>query len=170
MRNHVAKRRPQIVAQEREGRPLVMAGDFGTGKSHPLIGIGTEVAQAGRTVRCTTTAAVVNELAEAEAGKHLISTLNRCTKVDLLCLDEFGYLSLDKKSAKPLFRIFSEREERTGAAVASQAPLGEWHKTFTDPRLCTTVADRRTFRCALVENRSGSCRLQATEAGHQAAQ
>jgi DNA replication protein DnaC len=153
-----------------QGRPLVMIGDSGTGKSHLLIGIGTAVAEAGLTVRYTTTAALVNELAEAEAGKHLISTLNRYTKVDLLCLDEFGYLNLDKKSAKLLFQIFTEREERKATAVASNAPFGEWNKTFTDPRLCTAVADRLTFKCTLIETGSDSYRLQATEAEHQAEQ
>jgi DNA replication protein DnaC len=154
----------------REGRPLVMIGDSGTGKSHLLIGIGTAVAEAGLTVRYTTTAALVNELAEAEAGKHLTSTLARYTKVDLLCLDEFGYLNLDKKGAKLLFQIFTEREERKATAVASNAPFGEWNKTFTDPRLCTAVADRLTFKCTLLETGSDSYRLAATEAEHQAGQ
>jgi len=153
----------------RAGRPLVMIGDSGTGKSHLLIGIGTAVAEAGLTVRYTTTAALVNELAEAEGSKNLISTLNRYTKVDLLCLDEFGYLNLDKKSAKLLFQIFTEREERKATAVASNAPFGEWNKTFTDPRLCSAVADRLTFKCTLIETGSDSYRLQATEAEHQAA-
>jgi DNA replication protein DnaC len=157
---------PRFDCSPPAGRPE----DSGTGKSHLPIGIGTAVAEAGLTVRFTTTAALVNELAEAEAGKHLISTLSRYTKVDLLCLDEFGYLNLDKKSAKLLFQIFTEREERKATAVASNAPFGEWNKTFTDPRLCTAVADRLTFKCTLIETGSDSYRLQATEAEHRESQ
>jgi DNA replication protein DnaC len=65
---------PEVVADlkspawVREGRPLVLIGDSGTGKSHLLIGIGTAIAEAGLSVRYTTTSALVNELAEADAG------------------------------------------------------------------------------------------------------
>lgn len=95
----------------RGGRPLVLIGDSGTGKSHLLIGVGTAIAEAGLTVRYTTTSARVNELAEADAARRLSSVIARYSKVDLLCLDEFGSLNLDKKGARPLFQIFTEREE-----------------------------------------------------------
>jgi DNA replication protein DnaC len=146
----------------------VLIGGSGTGKSHLLIGVGTAMTEAGLSVRYTTTAALVNELAEAAAGRHLSSTLARYTKVDLLCLDEFGYLNLHKKGPKLLFQIFTEREERKATAVASNAPFGEWDKTFTDPRLCAAVADRLTFKCTLIETGADSYRLAITEAEHKA--
>ncbi|WUC39479.1 ATP-binding protein [Streptomyces sp. NBC_00557] len=62
--------------------------------------------------------------------------------VDLLCLDEFGYLDLDKTGAKLLFQVFTEREERRAIAIASNAPFSEWKQTFTDPRLCSAIVDR----------------------------
>lgn len=158
-------RRPAWV---RDGRPLVLIGDSGTGKSHLLIGIGTAIAETGMSVRYTTATALVNELAEAEAHKNLTAALNRYTKVDLLCIDEFGYLNLDRKGAKLLFQIFTEREERKATAVASNAPFGEWDKTFTDPRLCAAIADRLTFRFTLIETGTESYRLQTTEAEHRA--
>ncbi|KUJ68241.1 hypothetical protein ACZ90_20135 [Streptomyces albus subsp. albus] len=80
----------------REGRPLVLIGDSGTGKSHLLIGVGAAIAEAGLSVRYTTTSALVNELAEADAARRLSSVIARYSKVDLLYLDEFGYLNLDK--------------------------------------------------------------------------
>ncbi|WP_443077414.1 ATP-binding protein [Streptomyces sp. SP17BM10] len=87
---------PEVVADlkspgwVREGRPLVLIGDSGTGKSHLLIGIGTAIAEAGLSVRYTTTSALVNELAEADAGRRPSSVIARYSKIDLLCLDEFG--------------------------------------------------------------------------------
>lgn len=146
----------------REGRPLVMIGDSGTGKSHLLIGIGTAIAEAGLSVRYTTTQALVNELAEAEAAKRLSSVMARYSKVDLLCLDEFGYANLDKKGSKLLFQIFTEREERKATAVATNSPFAEWDKTFGDRRLCAAIADRLTFRGTLMQTGTESYRLQAT--------
>jgi len=160
---------PEVVADlkspawVREGRPLVLIGDSGTGKSHLLIGIGTAIAEAGLSVRYTTTSALVNELAEADAGRRLSSVIARYSKIDLLCLDEFGYLSLDRKGAKLLFQIFTEREERKATAVATNSPLAEWDKTFGDPRLCAAIADRITFRCTLIQTGTESYRFQATQ-------
>jgi DNA replication protein DnaC len=151
----------------REGRPLVLIGDSGTGKSHLLIGVGTAIAEAGLTVRYTTTSALVNELAEADAARRLSSVIARYSKVDLLCLDEFGYLNLDKKGARLLFQIFTEREECKATAVATNSPFAEWDKIFADPRLCAAIADRLTFRCTLIQTGTESYRFQATESERQ---
>lgn len=161
---------PEVVADLKspswvqQGRPLVLIGDSGTGKSHLLIGVGTAIAEAGLSVRYTSTSALVNELAEAEAGRRLSSVIARYSKVDLLCLDEFGYLNLDKKGAKLLFQIFTEREECKATAVATNSPFAEWDKTFGDPRLCAAIADRITFRCTLIQTGTESYRFRITEA------
>ncbi|MGQ7748057.1 IS21-like element helper ATPase IstB [Streptomyces sp. WC2508] len=166
---------PEVVADlkstswVREGRPLVLTGDSGTGKSHLLIGVGTAIAEAGLSVRYITTQALVNELAEAEAARRLSSLMARCTKVDLLCLDEFGYANMDKKGAELLFQIFTEREERKATGVATNSPFAEWDKTFGDRRLCAAIADRITFRCTLIQTGTESYRFQPTEADRQAA-
>ncbi|MEU5834031.1 IS21-like element helper ATPase IstB [Streptomyces diacarni] len=165
---------PEIIGElknpawVRDGRPLVPIGDSGTGKSHLLIGIGTAIAEAGLTARYTTTSALVNELAEADAAKRLSSVIARYSKVDLLCLDEFGYPNLDKKGAKLLFQIFTEREERKATAVATNSPFAEWDKIFNEPRLCAAIADRITFRCTLIQTGTDSYRFQATEADRRA--
>jgi DNA replication protein DnaC len=98
----------------------------------------------------------VNELAEA-------SVITRYSKVALLCLDEFGYLDLDKKGAKLLFQIFTEREERKATSVGTNSPFNEWDSIFNEPRLCAAIADRITFRCTLIQTGTESYRFQATE-------
>jgi DNA replication protein DnaC len=162
--------RPEVVgtltdpAWVRAGKPLCLIGDSGTGKSHLLIGIGTAIAEAGLKVRYTTTAALVNELAEAADDKQLARTINRYSKYDLLCLDEFGYLDLDRPGANLLFQIFTEREERRAIAIVSNAPFSEWKNTFTDPRLCAAVVDRATYNGEIIQTGENSYRLAATQA------
>ena len=143
----------------RAGQPLVMIGDSGTGKSHLLIGLGTAIAEAGLKVRYTTAANLVNELAEAADERQLTRVLARYNRVDLLCLDEFGYLDLDKAGAKLLFQIFTDREERRAMAVASNAPFSEWKRTIRDERLCSAVVDRLTYNAHIIETGTDSYRL-----------
>ncbi|MCA1835086.1 MAG: IS21-like element helper ATPase IstB [Actinobacteria bacterium] len=149
------------------GNPLCLIGDSGTGKSHLLIGIGTAIAEAGLKVRYTTTANLVNELAEAADERQLTKVLARYSRVDLLCLDEFGYLDLDKAGAKLLFQVFTDREERRAIAVASNAPFSEWKHTFTDARLCAAIVDRLTYNAHIIETGTDSYRLAHTRAHRQ---
>ncbi|WP_385625302.1 ATP-binding protein (plasmid) [Streptomyces sp. P8-A8] len=148
----------------REGRPLVMIGDSGTGKSHLLIGIGTAIAEAGLTVRYITTQALVNELAEAADEKQLNKTIARYGRVDLLCIDELGYMELDRHGAELLFQVLTEREEKNSVAIASNESFGGWTKTFTDPRLCAAIVDRLTFNGTIIETGTDSYRLASTRA------
>ena len=144
------------------GEPVVLLGDSGTGKTHLLIGLGTAAAETGRRVRYVTTAALVNELAEAADEKQLSRVVARYARLDLLCLDEVGYVHLDPRGAELLFQIITEREERASIACASNAPFSEWGRTFTDPRLAAAIVDRLTFRAHIIQTGSDSYRLHAT--------
>lgn len=147
------------------GTPVVLLGDSGTGKSHLLIGAGIAACEAGRRVRYTTAAALANELAEA-ADHHVVSkVIGRYARVDLLCLDELGYLHLDARGAELLFQIVTEREERAAIAVASNSPFSEWGTVFTDPRLAAAVVDRITYRAHIIETGTNSYRLAQTKKG-----
>ena len=146
------------------GEPLVALGDSGTGKTHLLIGLGTAAAEQGLRVRYVTTAALVNELVEAADNKQLSRLVGRYARLDLLCLDEVGYVRLDARGAELLFQIITAREERASIACASNAPFSEWGATFTDPRLAAAVVDRLTFRAHIIQTGTDSYRLRATRA------
>ena len=146
------------------GEPLVLLGDSGTGKSHLLIGLGIAACERGLRVRYVTAAALVNELAEAADDRTLSRLVARYGRLDLLCLDELGYVHLDPRGAELLFQVLTEREERASVAVASNAPFSEWGHTFSDPRLAAAVVDRLTFHAHILETGSQSYRLQAGQA------
>jgi DNA replication protein DnaC len=141
------------------GYPLCLIGDSGTGKSHLLIGLGTAAAEAGHRVRYTLASKLVNELVEAADDKQLSKTIARYGRVDLLCLDELGYMELDRRGAELLFQVLTEREERSAIAIASNEPFSGWTKTFTDPRLCAAIVDRLTFAGQIIETGTTSYRL-----------
>jgi DNA replication protein DnaC len=146
------------------GEPVVLLGDSGTGKTHLLIGLGIAACDRGLRVRYATAAALVNELVEAEDERGLSRVVSRYGRLDLLCLDELGYLHLDRRGAELLFQVLTERDERASIAVASNAPFSEWGQTFTDPRLAAAVVDRLTFRAHILETGTSSYRLRTSQA------
>ncbi|MDH6122894.1 DNA replication protein DnaC [Kitasatospora sp. GAS204A] len=112
---------------------------------------------------------LVNELVEAADEKLLAKTIARYGRVDLLCIDELGYMELDRRGAELLFQVLTEREEKNSVAIASNESFGGWTKTFTDPRLCAAIVDRLTFGGNIIETGTDSYRLAVTKARAEAA-
>lgn len=148
------------------GAPLCLLGDSGTGKSHLLIGAGTAAAEAGHRVRYVLASRLVNELAEADNDRELTRVIARYGRVDLLLIDELGYINLGRRGAELLFQVLTEREERNAIAIATNEPFSGWTKTFTDPRLCAAIVDRLTFNGHIIETGTSSYRLAHTRAHH----
>ncbi len=142
-----------------KGQSLCLIGDSGTGKTHLLIGLGTAAAEHGHRVRYVLAAKLVNELVEAADERQLSRTIARYGRIDLLCLDELGYMELDRRGAELLFQILTEREEQNAVAIASNDSFSGWTKTFTDPRLCAAIVDRLTFGANIIETGTSSYRL-----------
>ncbi|MEU9412884.1 ATP-binding protein [Streptomyces sp. NPDC048281] len=152
----------------RKGLPLCLIDDSGTGKSHLLIALGAEGAMAGFRVKYVLTTKLVNELVEAADEKVLTKTIARYGPVDLLCIDELGYMELDRRGAELLFQVLTGREEKNSMAIASNESFSSWTETFTDPRLCAAIVDRLTFGGDIIETGSDSYRLAHTKARQQA--
>jgi len=146
------------------GEPIVLLGDSGTGKSHLLIGLGLTACEQGRSVRYTTTAHLVNELVEAADDRQLSRLVGRYARLDLLCLDELGYVQIDPRGAELLFQIITEREEKASIAIATNLPFSEWGTVFPDPRLVAAIVDRVTFNAHILETGTQSYRLRTSKA------
>jgi DNA replication protein DnaC len=149
------------------GDPVVLLGDSGTGKSHLLIGLGLAACEQGRRVRYTTCAQLVNELVEAADERRLSRIVARYGRLELLCLDELGYVQLDTRGAELLFQILTEREEQASIAIASNLPFSEWGTVITDARLVGAVVDRVTFNAHIIETGTQSFRLRTTRAARR---
>lgn len=82
---------------------------------------------AGYRVRCTLATKLVNELVEAADEKVPTKTIARYGRVDLLAIDELGYMELDRHGAELLFQVLTEREEKNSVAIASNESFGKAH-------------------------------------------
>jgi DNA replication protein DnaC len=145
------------------GEPIVLLGDSGTGKSHLLIALGLAACEQGRRVRYVTTAQLVNELVEAADERQLSRIVGRYGRLDLLLLDELGYVQIDVRGAELLFQIIAEREERASIGIGTNLPFSEWGSVFPDPRLVAAIVDRVTFNAHILETGTASYRLRTSK-------
>jgi DNA replication protein DnaC len=127
------------------GRPLCLIGDSGTGETHLLIALGTLAAESGYLVRYTLASKLVNELVEAGDERQLSKLIACYGRVDLILVDELGYLELDRHGAELLFQVLTEREERSAIAIASNEPFSGWTKTLRVSR--SSWASTRSANC-----------------------
>jgi DNA replication protein DnaC len=116
--------------------------------------------QQGRRVRFTTLAALANELQEAQSRRDLARVVGRYTRVELLVLDELGYLALPEGAAELVFQVISERNERGSLIATTNLPFGEWTKVFPDPRLAKAVVDRITHKAQIIDTGTESWRFR----------
>ncbi len=140
----------------------MLLGDSGTGKTHLLIGLGLAACEQGRKVRYTTCAQLANELVEAADDRQLSRIVARYARLDLLLIDELGYVKLDPRGAELLFQIITEREERASIAIATNLPFSEWGSVVADPRLVAAIVDRVTFNAHILQTGAESYRLRTS--------
>jgi hypothetical protein len=129
----VHRRRHTDLARQHAPEMLqCVAVPSGTGKSHLLIGLGIAACEQGRRVRYVTCAQLVNELVEA-ADERRLSRIVARYGLDLLCLDELGYVQLDPRGAELLFQIVSEREEKAPSPREATSPSASGARSSPTP-------------------------------------
>lgn len=98
---------------------------------------------------------LVNELAEAADEQQLARTIARYGRVDLLCIDELGYMELDRRGAELLFQVLTRTRREGVRSDRVERAFSGWTKTFTDPRLCAAIVDRLTLTALRAIHLSG---------------
>jgi len=160
---HLPESRVRLLAEGgylEKAEAVLLVGDPGTGKTHLATALGVAAARQGRSVRFVTAGRLANELVEARDAVALGRVVARYARVDLLVLDELGYLPLRATDAELLFQVLSERTEQRAIIVTTNLPFSEWTSVFPEPRLCRAVVDRLTHRSTIIETGRKSIRLE----------
>jgi len=139
---------------------LCLLGNAGTGKTHLAIALGQAACRAGQRVRFFTAAALVNALEEAQKQYRLDRLLGQLDKIEVLIIDELGYLSFSRAGAELLFQIFAERYERASILVTSNLAFSDWGSIFQGERMTAALLDRFTHRCHIFEINGESYRFR----------
>ena len=142
-----------------EKKNLVMIGNPGRGKTHMAIGIGLKTCAGGKSVLFKNAASLSTELSEAKDNYVLGKLEKRIQKVDLLIIDEMGYVSFDRFQSELLFKVIADRSERGSTIVTTNLAFSEWTNLFENTAMVAALVDRLTFRSYVLDMNEDSYRL-----------
>ena len=125
-----------------QGRSMVLIGPTGTGKTHVSISVGIKMIQLGYTVKFVMAQGLINDYVGMTSMEDRQELLNLLAKVDLLIIDEFGYLPHDKEAGSLFYQVISDRYEKNGTIITSNKSLRSWAEMLHDSSLATALIDR----------------------------
>lgn len=144
---------------------VVLAGPVGTGKTHLAIGLGIEAAKQRRHVVFVRAADLVRQLVEARDARDLGRLQRRIDRVDLLILDEVGFVPFQRDGGELLFNVITQRYERRSLLVTTNLAFAEWPKVFgDDEKLTTALLDRLADRATVIATKGKSYRMRRRSA------
>jgi DNA replication protein DnaC len=149
--------------------PVLLVGEAGTGKTHLARGLCVAACRQRRRVRFTTATALVNQLAEAAHANQLSRALGRWERLDLICIDELGYVPLAGAACELMFQVIADRAEKAAVIVTTNLPFSEWSQVIPKPRLCKARIDRLTDQAPIITTGADSYRFRRTSAQRKAA-
>jgi DNA replication protein DnaC len=140
---------------------ILIVGNSGTGKTHLASALGFAACMQGRKVRFFTVKALVTHLIEMTEQRQLERTLRQLERLDLLVLDELGYVPFTKTGAELLFEV--RAYERLSVIVTTNLPFESWVEIFGSERLTGALLDRLTHRVHILEANGPSYRLRESK-------
>ena len=139
---------------------ILLVGPSGTGKTHLATAFGMAACSQGRKVRFFRVTELVTLLMEAKEERQLMRLRQLLAKLDLLVLDELGYVPASKVGAELLFDVIATAYERNSLIITTNLPFENWTEVLGSERLTGAALDRLTHRCHILETTGESYRLQ----------
>lgn len=140
---------------------IILIGHPGTGKTHLATALGITACGQGKKVQFHRVTELITTLMEAREERQLMRMKNQLAKLDLLILDELGYVPASKLGSELLFDVISAAYERTSVIVTTNLPFEQWTEVLGSQRLTGAVLDRLTHHCHILEATGESYRLNA---------
>jgi len=139
---------------------LILMGNSGTGKTHLATALGLIACQQGRKVRFFTAAGLINQLTEAQASLRLSYLERSLAQMDLLIIDEIGYVPFSEKGAQLFFQVAAQSYERQSLIMTTNLDFSQWPQVFGSEQLTGALLDRLTHHAHILTMNGESFRFR----------
>lgn len=139
---------------------ILLVGPVGTGKTHLGIALGLEAAQRRHRVRFYRAEELVRLLSEAKGEGEVTKWMKKLEKVDVLVLDELGFIPFDRTGAELLFNVLVQRYQRRATVLTSNLAFSEWGRVFGDEKLTAALLDRLAENAEVLTTSGSSYRMK----------
>lgn len=143
-----------------DGTNLILFGQVGTGKTHMAVAAGVEACRMGYTVRFFTVAGLIRLLSESARNGRLQAVLKTLSALDLLILDEWGYVPVDREGSRLLFQVIAERHELKSMIITTNLEFSRWGSVLTDEQMAAAIVDRLVHFGHLITFKGDSYRME----------
>ena len=154
------KRQPGVSQQQLRGfaeldfvpkaEHIVFVGPTGVGKTGLATGLLLKALQNGYRGLFLRAQDLFDERYASLADRSSRKLLTRLARVDVLCIDEMGYLNLRPEQTNIFFKLMEERYRQHATIITTNLAYEEWHHFLGNQALVDALLSRLRHQCHTV--------------------